>query len=308
MMFKRDRLGTSAARAAVLTGLIVAIPALVWALPPCPRSIGECGCKIRRPGQYTVTGALSSSSLNDNCIVVAAPRVELDLGANPITGPLTPGSPLPARPIAGISVRAAASNFVLTATSGATISQFAVGIVVRSRDAVLSGFQATGNEVGVSLNGAYHGFLSNFDASGNISDGVYLWNAHRNRLVGFTANGNGGDGVDASSLSNRNRVTSFAANQNYSAGIELTRFFCLNSVGGALCKHPPAGARLNRVSGGEADGNQFGILIDASHANRIVGNNTSANLQDDLYDANRGCDHDRWRANIFTTANRNCIR
>ncbi|HUY19674.1 MAG TPA: NosD domain-containing protein [Candidatus Binataceae bacterium] len=308
MMFKLDRLRTIAARVVMLTGLIAAMPALGWALPSCPRNIGECGCKIRKPGQYTVTGALSSSSLNDHCIVVAAPRVELDLGANPITGPLTPGSPLPARAIAGIYVKATATNFVLSATSGATISQFAVGIVLRSSHAVLSGFQATGNEVGVSLDGAYHGYLSNFDASGNISDGVYLWKAHRNRLVGFTANDNGGDGVDTSSLSKRNQFTSFTADQNYLAGIELTRFFCPGSVGGALCKHPPAGARLNRVSGGEAGGNQFGILIDASHANRIVGNNTSANLQDDLYDANRGCDHDRWRANIFTTANRNCIR
>ena len=59
---------------------------------------------------------------------------------------------------------------------------------------------------------------------------------------------------------------------------------------------------------GEVDSNGYGILIDASHADKIVGNSAAANSQFDLYDANRGCDHDRWRENGFTTANRNCIR
>ncbi len=316
MMFKLDRLRTIAAQAVMLTGLIAALPALAWAAAPsCPHNISECGCVIRRAGQYTVTGALSSSSLNDNCLDVAAPKVELDLGGNSITGPLAPGSPPPPSAITGVYVRGSATKFVLTAASGATISQFAIGIVLRSSRAVLSGFQATGNEVGVTLDGAQRSYLSAFDASGNIGDGVYLWDAHRNQLVSFAANANGGDGVDANSLSTRNQFISFTADQNFGAGIELTRFACYRGFGiyvadryNALCQHPPAGARRNRVSSGEADGNGYGILIDASHADEIVGNSAGSNTQDDLYEANPGCDHDRWRANIFTTANRDCIK
>ncbi len=289
------RIRRLSARAMLLAGLIAALPSPGWArAPSCPHSISACGCVIRRAGLYTVTGPLSSSSMTENCIAVAASSVELDLGGNSITGPLTPGSPPPTVDIAGIFVRGTAKKFVLTATSGATISQFAAGIVVRSRSAVLSGFQATGNEVGVSLDGASHCDLSAFDASGNIGDGVYLWDALRNHMVGFSANNNGGDGVDVSSRSTHNEFVSFTADQNASAGIELTRFACSGRVGGPLCQHPPVGARRNKVKAGETDGNAFGILIDGSHADEIDGNTAASNSQSDLFDANRSCDHNRW--------------
>jgi hypothetical protein len=289
----------------ITTGLLaVLIPGPIWAAPPsCSQNIIGCGCVVTEPGRYMVSTSFSSSSSNEDCIQIAAPNVELDFSGS-ITGPPMPGSSATQK--AGIRIKHTATRFVLKATDGATISQFNYGIAVQSNGAVLDGFQATGNGIGVYLGRASHNHLSHFDASGNQSDGVLLWNAHHNQILDFTASNNGRSGLELSSRSTLNKVGSFITDENQSAGVELSRVLCVGRFTGPACHQP--GPAENVVIGGEADGNAFGISVIASYDNEIIANGAKSNQQFDLYDGGKRCEQNHWRGNTFTTANHECIQ
>jgi parallel beta-helix repeat protein len=63
----------------------------------------------------------------------------------------------------------------------------------------------------------------------------------------------------------------------------------------------------NVVAGNTATNNGTGILLeDDSTGNRIVGNTALSNGVD-LADTHAGCDQNKWKGNVFDTANQSCI-
>jgi hypothetical protein len=59
------------------------------------------------------------------------------------------------------------------------------------------------------------------------------------------------------------------------------------------------------VTGGTVTSNgTYGIVVAEGHHETIMDSTATSNLTDDLFDANRGCDHNHWFGNTFTTANR----
>lgn len=288
-------------RIAVFAGLallllLTAAPRAAYA-DACTRTITQCPCTINASGKFKVMNPLASASLTKDCITVAAQHVSLDLAGNALTGP---GS---TTPTAGIHVFRRADHVTITG-GGAMITKFGSGILIEGDRAAASGFSATGNQNGLVIAGD-GGQHTGFDASGNSNDGVLFSAASGNVLSSFTADDNTiGNGVELTSGSNHDSLSGFTASSNGAAGVDVHKTGCTGSCRDMLTSVPSQ----IQVTAGTVTGNgTYGVVVFDGHRATITDNSATSNLTKDLFDANRGCDHNHWFGNTFTAANRGCI-
>jgi hypothetical protein len=240
-----------------------------------------------------VANPLTAGASLTECIKIAAPNVQLFLAGNSITGSSASSTSLKF----GIHILGTAPGAIVIG-GDSTISQFSWGILVEGTFSAISGFSATGDGIGVVLRHEKGSQFTNFSASNNLGDGIFITNASHNFLNDFDASNNTQNGVEISSGSNFDELSGFTASSNGAAGVSVTR--AINSSA--------AGPAHTIVFGGETDDNgTFGIAVSGSHGDTLVGNTAESNLTDDLFDGSALCTGNLWFGNTFTTANHSCI-
>lgn len=214
-------------------------------LPACTKTISTCGCAITKSGQFSISADLTSSSLSDDCIDIAAPDVVLLTHGHSITGP--GGMTVTA---AGINVLAAATNADLQFADAATpntytvISEFSVGLRITAPGAHGSDFECNDNGKagilikgvganlmnfdteenpghGIVLRGATGGELGDFDTGSNDGNGILISGSTGVKIVDFDANSNTQSGI-AISASSGNFFSEFEADSNHMTNVSLT--------------------------------------------------------------------------------------
>jgi hypothetical protein len=210
-------------------------------------------------------------------------------------------------------------GLLLLATHDSRVSNFDANSNVENGVAIslgshnqLSGFatNSNGDFSGVSLAYTAHNRLTGFTSNSNAGDGVTLENvAVHNQLSGFTANSNAFDGVVLMNKADSNQISDFITDSNGSSGLEIMRFVRIGCGGFGPSDIPcNAPSRRNLVENGDAEDNSvFGIDVDNTGDEEIIGNTATSNGTYDLFDSHPRCGTDRWHGNIFDTANVPCI-
>jgi hypothetical protein len=274
------------------------ISSSVFAQPPV-NPILACG-SITKSGAYEVDRALTASA-TDDCIVISASNVTLNLNQLSITG---------AGGGAGIHVTRTAGNAFIEG-GGATISGFVEGIEIDGPNAVVENFTVSNNgDAGVLLNGAKQAKVSNFAASGNYKDGVRLFKASMNVVQVFSAENNGRYGVWLNASSRNTIGGGFNVQDNAAAGIYLGCWG--DGPNGQACTPRMAPSLYNYIFNGGAyatSGGQqrYGIAIDlADNFNKIANvtsryNTSSVSPYYDVVDQNPDCGNNLWMSVEYGT-------
>jgi hypothetical protein len=314
--------------------LAIAGRGTAWGLNACSESISQCGCSIDSAGVFTTTGPLSSASLTDDCIDIAANGAVLILFGD-ITGPGGAAS------AAGIHILSSASNAFVTGRttpgSGAhfSVSGFATGIQNDASNVEIDQLDATGNVTnGVVFNGttgsdyddsaaddnkAGAGVLINGGSSNLVADseadlnnnGVEVSGAANNRIVdsgaGVTQGGNDVYGFWITQSSG-NHIKDSAANNNGGTGTYLG-CFPRGGPSGQQCPPGTKPSKFNRIiSSGGNKNSGAGIGVDRGDSVNVFDENGGrSNIAKDAVDKNKKCDRNIWMKDDFGTTSRACI-
>ncbi len=269
-------------RAALSAGAVILSAALAIAMSAgtaraqCNRTILKCGCTIKGSGLFTLGSSISIARTSVDCIAISAKNAVLDLNGYTITGPDVAGSLE-----AGVHVLGGATGAFVEG-EGATITGFRYGIEDDSSNTVI-------DDVVTSENGG---------------SGVFLSKANGNTVANVIAQNNAVYGIWLSA-SSRNVVSNGVISGNGNSGVEVG---CVNQSG--KCVTVAAGSLNNAIYGMTSNDNGGnGIEVQFQSGTNVIGLCTvSGNTLNDMADRHtNGCDNDTWFANIFTSANRNCI-
>ena len=264
---KTRTVGLSSSRLFSWTAIAVALAGIAFsphaaeALSTCPAAISAC-CTISKPGNYTVSGPLTSS--DGDCIDVTASRVTLNLNNANIAG---------ANDGIGIHLLSTATKAIVVGgnSSGATISNFSTGLQTdapQSYVALIEVEDSSGD--GIVNNGTGVTLADVFElASGGRG---LVDSANGLALLGFFASDNGSDGIVVNS-SNDIRFESVFSDGNTGNGIVLQK------VRNAVISASEAGSsKANGLNG---------LLISAGGNNSFNELDTSNNQQNGVFVENR---------------------
>jgi hypothetical protein len=241
------------ASAAIVLAL-AASAARASSLPVCGPSITDC-CKITGSGTFTVTGALTQTVLDADCIDIDAANVNLYTGGFAITGPGKAATGV------GIKITKAAhdANLQLGVLNklgevgqATIVSGFGTGIKIKGNRALLYDFDTDSNVGdGVLLIGATHCFLMSFESDGNGGNGLTIKGGSGCQIDDFNTDANTNGVVIKGAKSEF--LSDFGAITNNRDGISIT-----------------AGSRI-RMNGFHSDGNSAnGILVNGSTGDFLV--------------------------------------
>jgi len=298
-----------------------------------PTNITSCGTVIKTPGYYVVRQDLQSTSKTVDCIQIAVPSVNLDLGAN-LTGLGTDDVSA-----AGISVLNSAKG-VQVFLGNVTVQGFGIGIKVAGS--------------GVTISGRAGNSEFPFTVQNNAAQGILISNASTVLIDGLISENNGGAGLELSGASGVivQGSPALTSNGKYgvwvhsSSGNQFFDFTIAGNQGGGIYvgESSPAGPGQVPLQRLDAPGNPGGAgLSPAPIHNRTSNNGGSQNnvffggaLQfnlgvgitigqgddfnvvtyvsgsndegDDAVDLNGDCTHNSWQFNKFTTVSPACIQ
>jgi len=268
--------------------------------PPAPVPISACGFVISSPGSYVAANDLDATSGNQNCIVIAAPNVRLNLKGFHVFG-TQDGTGI------GILIRKGANRAIVegadevqntdppngteggptitAAPQQSEVAKWKIGIEDDANDAKIALFAAIGgittdngntpgNTIGgVLLNKVTGGFVGVLNANYNGQYGVMLNNSSNVTLANLSVNYNGETGLKLVK-SNGNAFGPGGALSNGHYGIWLQSSSSNrihDSNGNTLNKD--TGILLSCSSGVTCRG------INASNDNRITNGGAPANLK-----------------------------
>jgi parallel beta-helix repeat protein len=303
---------------AVVTGILIALARTAVPAQAAFKNITTCnpalavssgGSLINSSGDYQLTGNLTQSTVNTDCILITVSNVSLKLNDHQISGPGVIGNG------AGIDINPPTGRVNHVAIEGPGLIQgFGEGVSFNNADYSQVGLVTAANNVdhgihgfvvtyltvssnvlvrnglfGLSLNVSFSGTIQNNEASGNGAatglgtchcgaGGIELLSSDANTVNNNTANGNGP--------------------QSGSPPLEGDGIYIWGS------------SNENRVYGNTTDGNIFdGIQIDNFSSGNQVFNNTSSvgNGAYDLEDDHSACGTDFWGSNTFFTKSQACI-
>jgi hypothetical protein len=324
-------------RYALLAGLTAAAASgtqqtAVAQVPSTP--IAHCGAVISAPGLYTVTQALESSSLTEDCIAINSSGVVLSIGA-PLTGP--GGSEVTA---AGIRIATHTSG-VQVIIDAAQVEDFGVGIVIQGSGVsiVNDGDPNTPTTIdknaaqGILISGATNVLLQSLVTTANGAAGIEIANSTGVTVLGYSesySNGSYGLWVHSSSS---NQFFNLEIYENKLGGIYIgesapnspsvksnTEFLAFGNINassrpvrGRLLQGEENNSSQNVFIGGSviengSGGKGYGIVIgkgDVSNIVTIMGG--QQNPSGDAVDENGNCTENSWSKNQFHSISPSCI-
>jgi hypothetical protein len=266
--------------------------------------ITKCGTIISAPGNYDIAASLTSTSNTIDCIEIDSPGVNLAIAKNiSLSGP--GGSSVTA---AGVSITKSAYGVVLN-VAGATIQGFGIGI---DDEAV------AGSIIGGTL-------------TGNAAQGILVKDTSSVHISSVVCQNNGGAGLELLRSSGVivDGVPALQSNEGYGLWVHSSsdnQFFNLDIFGNQLSGAYVGESGTDRLSAkqgarDEAPSNRNvflnsgaiqngggGFVIDLGDSHNVItGSAAQSNLDDDMIDENKDCDHNIWNGNSFEKANATCI-
>ena len=293
----------------------------------CALSIPTCGCTIKSPGTYMLTGTSPMNSTG-TCIDITASNVTLTASSVVIKGS---GS---TSPTFGVRIEPTANRVLL---EGIVAEDFAQGFRVDGRNASLIDVQTEGNNKGVVVNGANAYLIETISeldnlvgiqvnstatdfvmviggALGATGAGVELNGVNGAFMEEAEAEGNGTFGIWLKSASN-NFIAGFVSESNGIAGVYLG----CNAAGpnGTPCPAGVPSSNGNSLMGsvfgtstnslvsntGTPLNQRFGVAVGFGNLhNHFLLITGKGNVDDDALDENPTCGNNRWFADNFTTS------
>lgn len=191
------------ARSLMTTLTVAGLVGLAWttgAVADGAVNLASCQTLSSPNTTYKLIADLASS---DDCLIVSANKVTIDLQGHSITGP---GSTSSSSGITDLGE----TRDVIVIRNG-TISQHATGISMVSSRLSVIGVTATANGTGISVQGS-QALVKSSTASSNALFGIFVAEGDRAQVQQSTANNNGLAGIVA--VSNNCLVTMNTANGN----------------------------------------------------------------------------------------------
>ncbi|MGA2717315.1 MAG: right-handed parallel beta-helix repeat-containing protein [Bryobacteraceae bacterium] len=264
-------------------------------------AVSSGGSLINAAGDYQLTGNLTQSTANTDCIQITASNVSLKLNGHQITSTAGGGSGIDVNPSGPPQVSHVAiqgPGLIQGFQNGiffldANYSQ--VDLVTAANNTYgIYGFNTTSLTIGSNVlvrNGQW-GLLLGNSTGGTIQNNEASGNGAATAAGGFSG------GIGLGGASNANTVNNNTASGNGPQSV-VPAIAAGILIGGA--------GNGNRVYGNTTDGNIFAGIQVKSTGNSIFGNSSVGNGAYDLEDDNPACDSNLWGGNNFFTANQACI-
>jgi hypothetical protein len=250
--------------------------------PSCSTTISSCGCTITSPGFYEITAPLLSSqglTPSGDCISIKASKAMVLFNDFDVTGP---GGGTPTG--VGVHLLPGASNDFIEFL-GSSISGWDVGLLVEGNNNIAEDFYGANNNgtAGVELNKAKNNNINDFDANNNSNYGVWLKASSNNQI----------------------NCSSFSGNTN--AGV----YVGCSASGPISAKCRGVGKSVgNQIYDFSTGGGKYGVALDTGSTKSLItdGGFFGHATIDDYFDANPGCDSNKWFGNAASaTKSQGCI-
>jgi hypothetical protein len=281
--------------------------------------INQCGALISKPGLYSVTESLKSTSDTLDCIQINSSGVNLAITGN-LTGP--GGSQVTA---AGVKILPSAKG-VHVDLSGVTVQGFGVGILVQGSIVSITGggtgLSVQGNAAqGVLLSNATTVSITNLGSASNGGAGLEL--SHSTGVIvqgGITLDSNGTHGLWVNASSGNQFINIQAADNildgiyvgESSAGQSRTGEATPDASPSARCCFGGSGTTSQDnifIVGGVIHNGDSGIVIGAGDSLNVVTNMVGQqNPANDAVDENGNCTTNSWSNDAFAKTKPSCIQ